>query len=156
MKKAILFAFLLLLLGCVSSGIGTQPQAQLPAYEQTLRLLDNQERTAVLNRDRATLELLWSDQLTVNAPSNQVAIGKRTILDLVERGVIHYSSFERTIEFVRIDNDLGIIMGAETVRPTGNAPLAGQTVQRRFTNIWKREAGTWRMIARHANAIPPR
>jgi ketosteroid isomerase-like protein len=47
-------------------------------------------------------------------------------------------------------------MGAETVRPIGEAPLAGQTVERRLTNIWKKEAGTWRMIARHANVSPPR
>jgi hypothetical protein len=47
-------------------------------------------------------------------------------------------------------------MGAETVRPIGKAPLAGQTVKRRFTNIWSREGGTWRLIARHANVIPRR
>jgi ketosteroid isomerase-like protein len=51
---------------------------------------------------------------------------------------------------------MAIIMGAETLQPIGDAPRAGQTVQRRFTNIWRREAGSWRLVARHANVIAPR
>jgi ketosteroid isomerase-like protein len=150
----IAFSLLLLLLG-FGAWTGSQAQER-SSDEATVRSLDNQERTAVLNRDRPALERLWSDPFTVNAPSNQVVIGKRAVLDLVQRGVLHYSSFKRTIEFVRLDGDIAIIMGAETVQPIGDAPLAGQTVQRRFTNIWKKEAGTWHMIARHANMIPPR
>ena len=109
----------------------------------------------MLKRDRTALERLWSDQFTVNAPSNQVVIGRHAVLDLVQQGIIHYSSFQRTIEFIRVSGDLGIVMGAETVHPIGKEPLAGETVQRRFTNIWRKEAGTWRMIARHAHVIPP-
>jgi hypothetical protein len=123
--------------------------------EATVRSLDDQERTAALKRDVPTLERLWSDQFTVNAPNNELLIGKPAVLDWVHRGVINFSSFERTIEFIRVDGDLAIIMGAEAVRPIGDAPFAGQTVRRRFTNIWRKEGRTWRMIARHANVIPP-
>lgn len=152
MKGRLAFSLLVPLLG---AGFWTRAQAQerISPDEATVRALDDQERAAVLHQDRAALERLWSDQLTVNAPSNRVSIGKHAVLDLVQRGVIHYSSFERRNEFVRVEGDLGIVMGAETVRPIGSAPLAGQTVQRRFTNIWKRESGVWRLIARHANVI---
>ena len=64
--------------------------------------------------------------------------------------------FERKSESVRVDGDLAIIMGAETVRPTAGAPMAGQTIQRRFTNIWRRGDRTWRLYARHANVLPAR
>jgi ketosteroid isomerase-like protein len=74
-------------------------------------------------------------------------------LDWVHRGIINFSSFERTIEFIRVDGDLAILMGAETLRPIGDAPMAGQTVRRRFPNIWKKEGGTWRLFARHANVV---
>ena len=54
--------------------------------------------------------------------------------------------------------DWVIIMGLETVNPISDAPsaglVAGQVVKRRFTNIGKKEAGTWRLFARHANVIP--
>lgn len=148
----IAFPLVLLFLGCVSSDMATQ--AQVSAEEETIRSLDDQERTALLNRDISALERLWSDQLTVNAPTNQVVIGKSAVLALVKRGLVHYSSFERKTELVRVDGDVAVVMGAETVQPIGDAPMAGQTVPRRFTHIWKKEGTTWRLMARHANVVP--
>lgn len=153
MRTRIALSFILLLGAGVWTGARTQ---QSLSDEDTVRSLDDQERAAVLKRDLPALSRLWSDQFTVNAPSNQVTVGKRAVLDLVRGGVIHYSSFERSVEFIRVDGDIGIIMGVEVVRPIGDAPLAGQTVRRRFTNIWKKEKGAWCMIARHANVISPR
>jgi len=49
------------------------------------------------------------------------------------------------------------IMGLETVEPRVDTPSAGlsagRKVQRRFTNVWREEGGTWRLYARHANVI---
>ncbi len=145
-------------------GGGTLAESKAPGRvsdEELVRSLDDQERAAALKRDVAALERLWSDQFTVNAPNNQVVVGKAAVLDtFVRTGVINFSSFERQIEFVRVDGDFAIIMGLETVKPLSDAPsaglVAGKTVKRRFTNIWKKEAGTWRLFARHANVIPTR
>jgi ketosteroid isomerase-like protein len=147
-------SLLLVLVGCATwTGVSAQDST---SDEKTIRSLDDQERTAVLNQDIPALERLWSDRFVVNAPNtNRVGIGRQAALDLVRRGLIHYSSFERRVEFIRVDGDVAIIMGGETVRPIGDAPSAGLTVQRRFTNIWKKDAGTWHLIARHANVIPP-
>jgi hypothetical protein len=129
--------------------------------EEHVRLLDDQERLAALKRDIPALERLWSDQLAVNAPNNQVVVGRRAVLDtFVRAGVINFATFEREVEFIRADAPFVIIMGLETVQPVSDAPsaglVAGQKIKRRFTNIWKNEAGTWRLFARHANVMPPR
>jgi uncharacterized protein (TIGR02246 family) len=132
-----------------------------PAWEQNsaslealVRKMDDQERLAALKRDVPALERLWSDDFTVNALNNKVVIGKQAVLDtFVRGGIINFSSFEPTIEFIRADGDHVFIMGAETVTPTGDAPGAGQTIRRRFTNVWKNEAGTWRLFMRHANVV---
>ena len=129
--------------------------------EDLIRSLDDQERTAALKRDLAALERLWSDQFTVNAPNNQVVVGKRAVLDtFVHSGVIDFSSFERAIEFMCVEGDFAIIMGLETLVPNSDAPsaglVAGQPVKRRFTNIWKKEAAVWRLFARQASVIRPR
>ena len=129
------------------------------ADEAHVRALDDQERAATLARDIPTMERLWSDELTVNAPNNQVVIGRRAVFDtFVHSGIINFSTFERHIEFIRADGALVIIMGLETVTPRGDAPgaglIAGRTIKRRFTNIWKNEEGTWRLFVRHANVIP--
>jgi ketosteroid isomerase-like protein len=141
-------------LGCASSGSG--PQGSISAQEVLVRSLDDQERRAALNRDIDALERLWSADFTVNAPNNRVLVGRNEVMALLHQGVINFSSFERAVEFVRIVDGIAIVMGAETVKPIESAPFAGKTVQRRFTNIWRREAGTWRLYARHANNIEVR
>jgi ketosteroid isomerase-like protein len=140
----------------ISSG---QSMAQDPkADEQVVRALDDRERLAALARDVPRLEQLWSEQLVVNAPNNRVAAGKQALLDMfVHSGVINFSTFERQIEFVRVDGPYVFLMGLETLGPKTDAPaaglVAGQVTRRRFTNIWKKEGGTWRLFARHANVI---
>jgi ketosteroid isomerase-like protein len=142
---------ILVLLGlCFYTGAHAQNRI---SDEQIVRQLDDQMRIAVLNDDWAALERLLSDQFTVNAPANRLVSGRSAVLELIRQAP--RESFERTIEYLRVDGDVGIIMGAETVRPIGNAPLAGQMVRRRFTNIWRKETGTWRMVARHASVIAP-
>jgi ketosteroid isomerase-like protein len=131
------------------------------AAEEHVRALDDQERVAALKRDLPALERLWSEHLTVNAPNNQVVIGRQAVLDtFVHAGIINFSVFDRRIEFIRADGSLVFIMGLETITSIGDAPsaglAAGKTIQRRFTNIWKNEEGTWRLFARHANVIPNR
>lgn len=128
--------------------------------EQLVRALDNEERIAALERDVPALERLWSDDFTVNAPNNRVVVGKQAVLDVfVHAGVIDFATFDRDIEFMRVDGDFAAIMGQETVVPVSDAPAAGlragQKITRRFTNIWRREGDTWRLYWRHANVIPP-
>ena len=116
------------------------------ADEQHVRALDDQERIAALARDVPSLERLWSEHLTVNAPNNQVVAGGRAVLDtFIRAGVINFATFEREIEFIRADGAFVIIMGLETVKPLSDAPgaglVAGRTIKRRFTNIWKKKRG---------------
>jgi ketosteroid isomerase-like protein len=126
--------------------------------EENVRARDDQERLAALKRDVPALEQLWSDDFAVNAPNNRVVVGKKAVLDaFIHSGIINFSSFERDIEFLKVDGDFAIIMGLETLVPVSSAPSAGLTagkkVMRRFTNIWKKESGVWRLYWRHANVI---
>ena len=150
----------LLLIAAIScrSAAGRAPGA---SDEQALRALDDHERIAALNRDVGALQALWSEHFTVNAPNNQVVVGRQRNLDtFVRSGIIDFSSFERVVEFARVEGDFGVVMGLETVVPRADAPsaglVAGQVIRRRFTNIWKREGDTWRLHWRHANVISAR
>jgi ketosteroid isomerase-like protein len=151
-KAALLLVFL------TFGGSVTHAYAQGSASDEeaAIRSLEERARSGVLNRDTLALKSIWSEDFTVNAPANRVVPNRRAVFDLIRQGMIHYSSFEATIEHIRVDGDLAIVMGAETVRPTGRARLAGQTVNRRFTHVWRKGEGGWRLIARHANIIPSR
>ena len=126
------------------------------AAATVVRDLDNQERLAVLHGDRSALERLWSPQLTVNAPTNRVNVGRDAVLRIVQQGGLHYSVFDRTIEAVQVMGNVAVVMGSETLRAASDTAADAALVHRRFTDVWEREGSAWKMIARHANVIPAR
>ena len=119
--------------------------------EAEVRAMELVEVQALLQKDIPALQKIWSPDFMVNAPLNMVFIGGQ--VDLVIAGIISYTSFVRTVEEVMVLKDAVITMGSETVVPSGLDPMAGQTIQRRYTNIWIKDKGEWVLIARHANNI---
>ena len=123
--------------------------------EKAIRSLESQERGAVLAQDATALDRLWSDEYAVNNPLNQITPTKNDVLERVRKGLIHFSSYEREIELIRVKDDLAVVMGRETVLATGATPLPRSTIRLRFTHVWKKDGDTtWRVLARHASIIP--
>jgi ketosteroid isomerase-like protein len=144
----------LLLIAGLPSSVAAQQFHE--ATEDTIRGLEEQERVAVLKEDVPALEKLWSENLVVNNPQNEISPNRGAVLDRVKHGLIRYSQFDRRIEAIRVDGDFAIVMGSETVARKDEAGGAAAPVNRRYTNIWKRSGKTWRMIGRHANVIAGR
>ncbi|MGI9166841.1 MAG: nuclear transport factor 2 family protein [Pyrinomonadaceae bacterium] len=94
-----------------------------------------------------------AEDFTVNNPRNGISSGRKEVVALIRNGIIDYSSFVREIESMLFHGDTVIVMGLETIKPVGNAPFAGQTVRRRFTQFWMKKNGKWLLTARHANVI---
>lgn len=130
--------------------VSGQHAKQNAVLEQHIRKLEQAEVDDLLQNDLAAMEKLWADDYTVNNPRNEV--GKASE-GPIHAGVRTYSSFVREVERVLIHGNTIIVMGRETVVPKGNSPDAGQTIKRRFTNIWMRRSGKWLLTARHANVI---
>mgnify|MGYP001798244268 CR=1 FL=1 len=62
-------------------------------------------------------------------------------------------SLTREVEQIIVKGGVVFSMGNETVIPLSDDDIPGQTVKRRYTNIWMKEDGTWKLVARHANVI---
>lgn len=122
--------------------------------EATFRDLENQNALAMLHLDYSALERLWSERFVVSTPANIIAPNRAAVFDLFRKSTGPYSSYEKNIECIIFSGDVTVVMGVETVVPH-DAPLTGKSVQRRYTNIWKFENGTWRLIARQAAMLPP-
>jgi len=133
--------------------VSGQSAKQNNALEQEIRKLDMAEADAVLRSDLPAMEKLWAEDFTVNNPGNEISKGRKEVVRLVRAGIIKYSSFVREAESVLLHGNTVIVMGLETVKPIGNAPGAGQTLRRRYTNIWMKRNGRWLLTARHANVI---
>ena len=125
------------------------------ALREEIRKLDLAHAGAIFRGDAVALDSLMDDDVTVNHPTNRIVKEKRELLDLIRQGVIRYTFFERVPETFLFFTDLVVIMGSETVVPAEGAPNAGKTLQRRYTNIWMRRDGKWRLTVRHANNVCP-
>lgn len=141
------FIILPLLFFCMFSAY-----AQYGDTEKTIRALEQAEVQAILQKDSATLLKLWDKNYTVNSPDNVIFVAGKTTLD---RPVLKRArtSFTRDVELVTVKENFVFTMGSETVVPAGDQPATGQTVKRRFTNIWEKQDGGWKLVGRHANVI---
>lgn len=121
--------------------------------EAEIRSLELAEVSAILSMDKETLSEIWAEDFMVNNPANTVLKSRKEVFERMDQGIIHYSEYTREIEAILIMEQTVIVMGEETVKPAGNAPMSGKTVKRRYTNFWREIEGNWQVQARHANVI---
>jgi ketosteroid isomerase-like protein len=117
-------------------------------WKSAITRVEEEANQAFLKRDIRKLDELFSDDLLVNSPINRVN-DKKTLLDLLQRGIVGHVSTTIRHELMRRDGELVIVMGSDTVQNAPGEPL----LERRFTNLWRMEGGRWRMWVRHANVI---
>jgi ketosteroid isomerase-like protein len=129
------------------------PTPQTAAAEAAVRQVNAEEVQAFLHNDPKTMARLWSDEFVVTNPLNRF-VNKSQVLGMVQSGFLVITSYDRHIDYVRIDGDFAIVAGVETVTWGGKMPNAGKTQQLRFTGVWKNLQGRWQEIARHANIVP--
>jgi hypothetical protein len=126
--------------------------SQSTSVTDQIRKLEKAETVAFLQDDFATLNKIWHPQFTVNTPLNRI-LKLSDIQEAMKAGLIKYSFLERNIEEIMVHADVVISLGNEVTIPVDKAPMAGQKVTRRYTNIWVKENNEWRMLSRHASNI---
>jgi ketosteroid isomerase-like protein len=141
--------FLILATGATPSTTHAQDASE--AIE-AVRNVEEQMRQAIVESDLQTLERLWQPDFIVNAPRNVVVPNRESVLEVFQAGIASYSDYAQTRDTIRVEDNQAIVMGSETVRPTGqDAPYAGQTVHRRYTHVWEATDEGWRLAVRHAH-----
>ena len=144
MKKIIIASCLLLCSYCLF--------AQQQNIETEIRKLEQTEVDAVVNKDTVALKKLWDNDYIVNNPDNKIILAKSNSVDrpVLQRQKV---SFTRVVENILINGDIAISMGKENVVATDEASKLVQNIKRRYTNIWMKKDGTWKLAARHANRL---
>jgi ketosteroid isomerase-like protein len=159
MKASPLFAALLasaMLFAAPASAAWTAASAEVAA---TARDMDIAGALAAVNRidqaavsdDHAAFAALLADDLAVNNPQNGVSVRGATN-QRNAAGQISYERYDRIVEYAGRRGDMVILMGEEIVVPKEQAKPA-QEVHRRFTDLWKPVAGSWKLTARQATII---
>lgn len=144
--------YLALFLLC-SCPLFAQNQFENATLKEEIRKLDLAHARAIFEGDAAMLDRLLDDDVTVNHPTNRIVKEKKELLELIKKGIIRYTAFERTPETFLFYKDMVIVMGSEMVTPAEGAPNANKQLQRRYTNVWLKRNGEWKLNARHANNV---
>jgi hypothetical protein len=126
--------------------------AQRSEIVNEIKKLEQEEVQAVLNKDTITLKRLWDKDYVVHNPENKIVVAGTNPLN---RPVLQNqrTSFTRTVENIIINDNIAISMGRETVVSFNEASKSEQITERRYTNIWMKKNGFWKLTARHANKI---
>jgi len=119
--------------------------------EATIKSLEEKQVQAILQKDTATLRKIWSPGFMVNSPRNIIVIGGQ--IERVVEGSLAYTSYTFTMEQMLVQEDMVVTMGSETVIPVIANPKGGQTIKRRYTQVWQKANDSWILIARHANEL---
>lgn len=123
------------------------------ALEQEIRRLDLAHADAILRRDVEALKKLIAEDATTNHPTNKIVKEREGIFELIRNGTINYSSFVREAETFLFYKNMVVVMGNETLTMASKTDGAGQTIRRRYTNIWMKTKGKWLLTVRHAHII---
>jgi hypothetical protein len=147
MNKAMVV--LTLIMTCISFSSAQNKERHVAAE---LRRVNGQEVAGLLRNDVTLLRRIWSDKLVVTNPLNNF-VNKQDVLRLIESGILAFSSYERTLDYIHVYGNIAVVAGSETVVWAGKMPNAGRESHLRFTGIWMRQKGHWQQVARHANIV---
>ncbi|MEG8038031.1 nuclear transport factor 2 family protein [Sphingomonas sp. LR60] len=155
LMRRIRIALAILAVPIAGTSPAAQPNEREPS-EAALAKLDLQQKEMVAKADIDGLAALSSSKLTINAPTGRV-LTREQFIAMMRSGQIGAENFERTVESVTVSGSVGVVMGNEVFTPTALSELGRRygvvPLKRRYTNIYVRDRGTWRWLARHANVV---
>jgi len=128
--------------------VSAQGEQEKKIIEIEVRKLDSLHAAAVLSGDLNEMDKYWTEDFMVTNPFNEIDKADR-----IRNGTVTYASFQRICEAVQIHENVAILMGKEVVVPKGKSPDSGKIINRRYTNIWMKINGLWKLVARQASVI---
>ncbi|HEY4214730.1 MAG TPA: DUF4440 domain-containing protein [Steroidobacteraceae bacterium] len=124
-----------------------------PAVQEVLKI--RQQAIVALTTTGPTAESeRYSSTFVANAPGGGV-INAKQMQAAFAKGSVKYAKVEMKLDYAASHGpDMVVLMGEEIVVPGAGARNAGQSIRRRFTDIFRKENGEWRHDVRHASVIP--
>lgn len=144
----------LLLLAAMTAPSGAGGPGRSGAAEPgtaELERLETAWNEAHLRGDAQTLDELWSDDLMLVVPGMQV-MGKPEAIGIWRRGGIAFQRYETTGVTIRVIGEAAVVTGRlERTRLMGDREAHDDW---RFTKVYARRDGRWRVILFHASESP--
>ncbi|HMU34086.1 MAG: nuclear transport factor 2 family protein [Acidobacteria bacterium] len=142
----------IILLFCltITTTFALSAQTRDKKIRKIITRLEDLQVAYLLRGDIDAMQRRWSKDYTVNNAFDVVVNANE---GRVRKGLTTYAQFDRIIETIRVHGRTVIVMGSETVVPSGKSVNAGRTINRRFTDIWMNVRRKWLLFGRQASVI---
>jgi len=137
----------------LASGVaqdGTKPAAN-DVIQAELQRLEKVWNDAHLAGDAAALDNLWADELVVTVPKMPV-FNKTQSLAIWRTGRMKFSRYETSDLAYRVFGETAVVTGALVRERKFNEKEIREDW--RFTKVYVRKDGKWRVVAWHASEAP--
>ncbi|SRR5258706_8832728 len=137
----------LLACGCASTEkTSSAPLVAASRVEEAIRKLDNERIQAQIHADATALDRIYAADFIGVGPSGIVRTKPQMILDF-RSGDLKFQSITTDDVQVRVYGDTAVETGLSTMIGQDK----GQIVPRdtRFTRVWVKQQGRWRLVANH-------
>jgi uncharacterized protein (TIGR02246 family) len=145
MRRTLFIAVLVLTVAPM--GVGQEQRgSHRPIVEEAIKKLDNERIQAQIHADATALDRIYAADFIGVGPSGRVRTKPQVILDF-KSGNLKFQSITTDDVQVRVYGNTAV----ETGHSTMNGQDKGQTVPRdtRFTRVWVKQQGRWRLVANH-------
>src|ERR1051325_7470261 len=151
MKRSIMISSFLLL-GAVSAHAQSQSQSERAVIEE-IRKVDRERIQAQVNADAAALDRIYADDFVGIGPSGTRRT-KKDVLDDFTSGSLKFQSITTDDVLIRVYGNAAVETGLSTMRGQD----AGKVVpeENRFTRVWIKQRGQWRLVANHYSNVVKR
>ena len=119
--------------------------------EQMIRKLDDERIQAQIHADAGALERIYADDFIGVGPSGTVRTKPQVISDFTS-AALKFQSITTDDVRIRVYGNAAV----ETGRSTMIGQDEGKIVPRdtRFTRVWIKQQGRWRLVANHYSSMP--
>ena len=153
MRRTLIIAILALTAASVALGQKQSAKSnQRKSVEQAIRQLDHERIQAQIGADTAALDRIYADDFIGVGPSGTVRTKVQVISDFTA-GDLKFQSIGTDDVQVRVYGSTAV----ETGRSIMSGQDKGKTVPRdtRFTRVWVKQQGRWRLVANHYSSLIP-
>jgi len=121
-------------------------RVQRSSIEQTIRQLDSERIQAQISADAVALDRIYADDFIGVGPSGTVRTKAQVISDFTS-GDLKFQSITTDEVQVRVYENTAVETGLSTMVGQDK----GKAVPRdtRFTRVWVKKQGRWRLVANH-------
>ena len=153
MRRTFVITVLLFTVGSIALGQKQSARGNSTrSIEQAIRRLDHERIQAQIGADAVALDRIYADDFIGIGPSGRVRTKPQVIADFTS-GDLKFQSITTDDVQVRVYGNTAV----ETGRSTMIGQDKGKAVPRdnRFTRVWIKQVGRWRLVSNHYSSLIP-